>query len=366
MGLLDSGATHALRPVKPGEITENYRRVQINLAGGRQVPMKMSSGGVLVGVESVEPIIPLGRLIEKLGCTMQWTEGHLVLVHPAHGQIQVDLKDGCPMVEKRIAMKLIDELEEVGQEVEVRAMTQEDPYFEWLRRVAQDHPAFQGIPEEVREKLVEKPVPGIETGNRRQRRLWRREGGVIVYLYSGKNEGYTLRRAVRECGGDHRKVIEVDIENGQKWDMVSGGMYRELLYMALQGQIAAVVSSPNCRTRSKLRHIPVPGVDLPGPSRKWGGEEWGLSELGEMERRKCFEDDLMLFRAVMLYVVAEECAKAEGREGSTDFLLEHPQAPEDVPEVVSFWRTRQWKNLQRSYKMKEVHLDQGELGGEGK
>ena len=41
-GLLDSGATHALRPRHPGERIEKYRPVQVNLAGDRQVTMRMS------------------------------------------------------------------------------------------------------------------------------------------------------------------------------------------------------------------------------------------------------------------------------------------------------------------------------------
>ena len=52
--------------------------------------------------------------------------------------------------------------------------------------------------------------------------LWKREGGVTAYLYSGERAGYTYERGVKELGGDHRKVIQVDIKNGNKWDMVNG------------------------------------------------------------------------------------------------------------------------------------------------
>lgn len=142
-------------------------------------------------------------------------------------------------------------------------------------------------------------------------------------------------------------------------------VYQELLHLAVEGKIAAVVTSPNCRTRSVLRRIQVPHVDLPGPSRKWGGEEWGLDTLSTEEKKKCLEDDIMLFRSVMLFVVAKECAKAEGRGGEVDFVFEHPKAPEKE-EVVSYWRTPQWKRLRDTYLMKELHVDQGELGGGGR
>ena len=98
-------------------------------------------------------------------------------------------------------------------------------------------------------------------GNRRRRKLWRREGDVTLYLYSGEKSGYTYERAVKELGGDHRKVIQVDLKNGSKWDMVHGHVYEELLSMALDGQISTVLTSPNCRTRSKLRHVEIPGMN---------------------------------------------------------------------------------------------------------
>ena len=184
---------------------------------------------------------------------------------------------------------------------------------------------------------------------------------MTLYLYSGKNEGYTYARAVKEAGGDHRKVIMVDIENGEKWNMVEGGLYAELLHMAMEGQISAVLASPNCRTRSKLRHIDVPGMNLPGPARAWKGEEWGKVENTAIEQQKCWEDDVMMFRAWAIFIVAEEVRKAGKSSRSTKFLLEHPSAPDNMPEVVSIWKTTQWQKLKEAYQINEVNLDQGEM-----
>ena len=161
-------------------------------------------------------------------------------------------------------------------------------------------------------------------------------------------------------------MIQVDIQNGEKWDMVKGTLYPELLDLAIKGQIDAVLASPNCRTRSRLRHREVPGLDLPGPSRQWNGGEWGKEGLSEAERQKCFEDDVMMLRSWMIYVVAEECRKAEKMKRKVGFLLEHPAEPKDLPENVSIWRTRQWKTLARLYDLHEVTIDQAALGGESK
>ena len=260
-------------------------------------------------------------------------------------------------------MKLIQELEE-KEEGSVRTIKEEeDPITRWMQRLVEEHPVFQEVPSDIKRMLVVKPQCHNICGNRRRRKLWKREGGVTVYLYSGERTGYTYERAVKELGGDQRKVVQVDIQNGKKWNMVDGQVYEELLEMAVNGQLSTILTSPNCRTRSKLRHVKVPGVDLPGPARGWDGGEWGLPENTEMERRKCWEDDVMMFRSWMLYVVAEECRKAEGKLEAINFLLEHPQAPEEMPEVVSIWRTEAWKKLKELHRLREHHVDQGDLGG---
>ena len=172
LGLLDSGATHALRPLAPGENAQQYARVRINVAGGKQQEMRMSPGKVIVGSEEVEPIVPLGLMISRLSCSLQWTEDHLVISHPTYGQIPTVIKDGCPMVTRTTALKLIEELEreEVGG---LYAMKPEPhPLEPWLKRLVDEHPAFEGLPEAVRSKLQEKPKEGHLAGNRRRRKLY--------------------------------------------------------------------------------------------------------------------------------------------------------------------------------------------------
>ena len=365
MGLLDSGATHALRPIYPGEATSGYRSVVISLAGDRQVQMRMSPGGVIVGKEDTEPIVPMGQLVRDLGCTVQWLDTHVVISHPTKGQIPVQLCAGCPMVDKNIALDLIRELE--GNPSVARMQISADGmegYGIWIKRLVREHPAFKGVPEELLSELKVQPAAGVISGNRRLRKLWKREGGAILSLYSGQEEGFTMRRAVKDLAGDPRKV---DILNGPQWDMVPGPLYAELLYLVVTGQLGAVIGGPNCRTRSKLRHVPRDG--FPGPVRAWHwekGQQWGALHASPEERQKCFEDDLMMLRLIMIYLVAEETRKAGGavgRQDRTGILIEHPSIPEDMPEVVSWWRTDQWRRLQEAYGLTTYELDQGELGG---
>ena len=366
LGLLDSGATHALRPQRPGEDLGRYLEVKITLAGGQGTKMKMSPGGVLVSPDpKTEPILPLGTLVSELGCRIQWTGECITIHHPSRGQIPARLQGGCPMVDKATALKLIEELERTGEKKKLRSLQgEEDALMKWMKRVVDDHPAFQGVPQHLKEKMVVSPQSSAIAGNRKLRKLWKREGGVILYLYSGKSEGFNMKRAAKDLGFDVRKLIEVDIQNGSQWDMVSGELYAELVLMACEGQIGAVVASPNCRTRSRLRHVDVPS--LPTPARAWGGEEWGKEGLSSTEAVKCYEDDVMMLRSMMLYIIAEEMRKAGGESRPTSYLLEHPAEPKDLPQTVSWWRTSQWKALKEAYGLEEVHVDQGELGGKGK
>ena len=88
MGLLDPGATHCLRPPLHQEDIFKYPKVRINLAGGQCAELHMSPGKPIIGDDGVEPIVPLGHLVSKLGCSLQWTQDELVVVHPVRGQIR--------------------------------------------------------------------------------------------------------------------------------------------------------------------------------------------------------------------------------------------------------------------------------------
>lgn len=56
VGLVDSGSTHPLRPRFEGEDTELYPVVEVSLADGRAVRLKMSPGGAMIlPSEAIEP-----------------------------------------------------------------------------------------------------------------------------------------------------------------------------------------------------------------------------------------------------------------------------------------------------------------------
>lgn len=164
-----------------------------------------------------------------------------------------------------MALELIDELdkqflEDNLGEAEVRVIEKEsDEEEEWLRKFVNAHPVLASLPAHVKEKLVVRPgvISDFPGANRRLRKRWRKKG-VTLHLYSGKDEGFTLRRAVKEQGGDETLLIEVDVKNGGEWDMLEDSMYEKLIKMALEDVIDGVVCGPNCRTidQSQVTQMP--------------------------------------------------------------------------------------------------------------
>ena len=104
-GLLDSGASHPLRPETNGEL-KTCSPVVVTLAGdGTKVLAQNQYGTIVIPenqAEKVQPIVPLGALIADLGCTLQWSRQGLKLTHPRHGRIKVSMRGRCRSSQSRM------------------------------------------------------------------------------------------------------------------------------------------------------------------------------------------------------------------------------------------------------------------------
>ena len=113
-GLLDSRASHAMKQATTEEYQDGIP-VRVTLAGEDSRILRQNlHGTVLVeetGKDPVQPIVPLGALIEELGCHLQWNKGSVKLWHPTRGFIKVFLNNNCPEVNFKEAHKLVKELE---------------------------------------------------------------------------------------------------------------------------------------------------------------------------------------------------------------------------------------------------------------
>ena len=366
-GLLDSGATHPLRPRRKKEDVSAYPKVQVALAGGNEMEMSLAPTGVIVGDFGVEPIVPMGMVTSALGCQLKWDPSGLQLLHPVFGNMKVEIVDGCPLMSAEDTLKLIHEIEEKKAVVMQSMKVQGQHGWEqaWLRQLADQYPAFEGVPEHIKDALIA-PLEDVRMiANRRRRKLWKKEG-MVAHAFSGDKSGYTLSRALKEIGGDHRRLHEFDqLHGGTENDFGVGGQaYGLMLRLAFDGVLRGWVGGPPCRTRSVLRHQKVESIDnMPRPVRAWMGEEFGKEGLSAAEASQVLEDDILLFRFIMVHVIAEEIRKMEGRKEKTMLGLEQPAEALYCPEAVCLWKTRQWEELAKAYDLERQTFHQGDFGG---
>lgn len=373
-GLIDSGATHSLHGWRRSDRHKRLKDIQVTLAGGRTMNLKITTGGTMISEDpNTEPIVPMGKMISRLGCTLGWTKDDgLIVNHPFKGMISTKSRGGCPYIDKAAALELIEELDAAGEDEADEAEDQElkrikkldDQEEEWLRSFIYTNPVFKKIPTRLKEELVRRPATtsaGIPGVNKRRRKLWKKKG-LTLHLYSGGKEGFCLEKALQEAGGDTRLLLEVDWKDGEEFNMLKDDLYERLLRLALDGVLDGVVAGPNCRTRSYLRHIPKPGA--PRPVRDWAEGEWGSRRNTSDEDKKVFEDDILMWRFWTLALVAIHVRRTqEEEEKEVKVLVEQPAEPEAYPEVVSFWRTEEWKKLKEVYGFQEMTFLQGDWDG---
>ena len=366
LGLVDSGATHCLRPVNPGEDIEKYVKVMVSLADGNHTRLHMSPGGAMVSEDAnIEPILPMGMLVNELKCQTVWSEAEIKIWHPVRGNLDVKMVDRCPHLSRALALDLIAELEDKKRGVNVKR-TRFIEEEKWMKDLVEAHPILRKLPQHVRDQLVVSPGSWNDLpGNRRQRKRWQRDG-LVAHLFAGPDQGFTLGEAWKQMGGDTLALLEVDILRGAQHDMLAdqGSVYPGLLRAALEGNLNALVGGPNCRTRSVLRHFPIEGVENPPrPLRRWGGEEYGIKDLTPEEEKKVKDDDVMLWRMIFIMIVATQVRKAMRIQAQVGFELEQPSSPRSYqPDCVCFWDTTEWQELKKELGLSEVHIQQNKHG----
>jgi len=110
-GALDSGATNPVRTKrKEDKATE---KVTVTLAGNKEIEMEKTPCGTLLVKEEVQVIVPMMKVLEDLSCTLSSGDGgRVILVHPEKGNIPVHTETGSMLIEEKICLELIEELEE--------------------------------------------------------------------------------------------------------------------------------------------------------------------------------------------------------------------------------------------------------------
>ena len=342
LGLLDGGATHALRPARSQWEYDQSRPLKVGLASGDTDSLRINPGGTLITLsKETQPILPLGVAIRVLGMSVLWREDRCDIVHPTRGRIRVTLDKGCPEVPRALCLALIDELEQALAHSKVSesglqalAVPQQRDSARLLEEALKAHCPFLALeawvkeiyphlPDVTLQRCIPKPGSNCSQHpafNRHTRRKVER-GRTLLHLFSGSqdwsHESYSY-------------TLNIDKDRG--WDLLDDGVYHYLFGVVLKGCVAAIVAGPPCRTWSRLRRLDDEG---PPPLRsREGSERFGFHDLDPQHRQMVQGDTLLLMRTLILMELLQAVRKS--RKELPGFLfLEHPADPATYTECRS-------------------------------
>ena len=284
MALLDSGASHPYRTAKSNRELYEAKRVAVQLADGRTVQLRQTNGGTLLpeqpkdNQEDACAILPLGSLVQSLGCTLKWNRRHgLRVYHPVHGLLPTRLVGNCPMLRETEALQLIGDLEQLELEelqqqtvggainalqselVSSSSQAWEDCLEEFLgsgnivalRRMLRDAdgPLFEESESvcmavvgssnlDFSDEAGAHVLMALPLGRKTRRRLLRTRWAI--HFFSG--DGQTPELSAVE--NDNVTVLNVDIRLCKASNLLSDSFYRALLWAAGRGQVEGIYGGP--------------------------------------------------------------------------------------------------------------------------
>ena len=106
-GILDSGATNVLRTAGVEEYHQS-QSVEIRVPVGMAM-CRLTEAGTVVTLDTVPPVLPLGKIISFLGCEFSWDVEGPTLWHPSRGfldvrvlgnRVRISQSDTCAMVKE--------------------------------------------------------------------------------------------------------------------------------------------------------------------------------------------------------------------------------------------------------------------------
>ena len=353
-GLLDGGATNALRRGTPKELA-NANEVTVELATGKATLFQDPLTGTLLTSENIEPIVPLRGVVD-LGYRILWDASGCVINHPTQGKLTCWLRNGCPVVREGHAMKLIGEIEKHEMEKrlapKLNAVGVSQEVVDWWKK------EFPEVPPQVVELMKgqndPKPQGSEIPWNRGCRKRLENAKAIVIHLYSAKSNYW------KKGWPKGIEVLTLDIKENPKQDLNNPHVWSYVCWLVKNKPILAIIGGPPCRSVSRLRNVR-PG---PRPLRDRQTFRFGLEGLTEYERKLTNGDSALVLKQVALFKLAEK-----HRPSSTwdiGFLLESPEDPAAYAgewEAPSFWTWNELRCLEE-YGMRVVSFDQGMLGHE--
>ena len=378
--LLDSGATHSLRPAKNDDEWRCAEPTEVSLADGVTQSLRLKPGtrSLLSNPQDEKFkswILPLGGLTD-MGFKFQWSgQAACTLQDPAGDGVRVSVHQGCPMVSKSDGEALMMKLESfylrMVQRWTVLNMIRQDPKL--LNNKLDVEMALNvkmmdllpSLPQELAMRLVPNMAdvtsePRGLPWNRGKRKRLRKAKHIIVHFYAGPNGKFWEK----ELSTQHTEVLCIDLLSNCKADVLDDKIYKYLLMLASTGKVREVLGGPPCRTASALRFQDDGG---PGVIRTEDAP-YGAPGITAEDQALVTKDALLFLRMLFFYAICEDVRQLE--DLPTGLTLEQPEdparyrSPQEVTEkkFMSVWRTLEWKQFQKLFAAQLIHFDQGQTG----
>ena len=312
--------------------------------------------------------------LAKIGYEIVWSGGDCRVHGPAGEKINVQVVNGCPMIECKKGMQLMEQLENDSQLSAARTaivsaiMKQPDLMHQLQELDAETlftvmiKKEFPDLPDAICRRVVPK-MSEIDSEklpwNRRLRRKMMKSKRVVLHLFSGPDE-----KTWKVLDDADTMVICVDKVLHPRSDVLNDHLMMFLLKLAMTGSVHAILGGPPCRSVSACRYADDGG---PKPVRS-EQEPYGLATLSQQQRDWVEDDIAMLFRMKLIYMVADHYRPSWCEQ--VIFALEQPQDPKeyrpqqdiDKHHYMSIWRTTAWKLFQAKYNLTLTSFQQGAFG----
>ena len=331
MALLDSGATHAFKNAAPA-FEDKTTPVQVTLANGNQVTLQQNRAGTLMPAKGLSSsstatattttIVPLGSLVQELGCSISWDRRGLRVLHPEHGEITTHVSGACPFIGEARALELIGEIEArkleqlkvrtleaqlkmrgieatVGFDMQLQEYRRTGSRVEGLKALMCEDSVFGDLTEAERCSLIQDVDLSDKAGHKylkalplkRAKRKRLMNSRWFVHLFAGNGENSEFKMLEE----DGVTLLEIDVGVSKSFNLREPApIYRALLWAAMRGQIHGVLGGPPrgegagdlvlkqmfvwmiARLSAETYEVAAPGfaMTLPTKSAFWHSHSW--------------------------------------------------------------------------------------------
>ena len=379
--LLDSGATHALRPARDEGEWMAAERTSVQLADGTTEMFRLKKNTkILLAAPNAQVswIIPMGGLSD-LDFSLEWRDGLFKLKDDEGREVPVELRNGCPMISRQEGEKIMQWLELFyvhqwrklavvktlladANMVDLNLLNLETAMTVKMKQ------EFPGLPDHIMMKLIPhlEMVKAEDFGarlpwNRHKRRRLLKAKKIILHIFSGPDSKYWEK----QCASADTEILCVDTEGSHPANLHDKNVYGFLLALCASGRVKAILGGPPCRTVTALRYQNDGG---PGVVRN-DEHPYGLPGLSPTDAALVEGDTLLMFRFLSLMTLCEDVRAADDDQ-PTAFLLEQPEDPANYRDEAdvqqhqyfSMFRTQEWQAFQSRYGLSQFSFDQCRMG----